>query len=365
MWAALPYSLPILKGLKKFEGGIFAYTNSAMCKEEQGKMKLYGNSRALERLQSCASRERLPHALLFFGDSGTGKRTLADYTAMLYFCDNAKDNALTAPCMSCNSCKRVESHIHPDVIYADCAATSAEEMREMLKSTFELPVEGKIRVYVLTEFQLLNRECQNALLTYLEEPSDKIRFILTASNRNGILPTILSRTALIQTEPLSLPECEQALTDRGCENAERLAAECGGNLGLALKMTSDKNSAVYIELSKELAEYICQKSEYDALMLMQRLPQPKDDKREPVRAIITETAKIFHDAFVYSRGGTPASGSCRELSKEMAERFKPSELNEICEKAEQFGRTVTDANFNSKITANAFIAEIFAVIKRK
>lgn len=324
-------------------------------------MKLYGNERALERLQGYALRGRLPHALLFFGDSGTGKRTLADYTAMLYFCENAK----TSPCMSCNSCKRIENHIHPDVIYADCAVTLADDMRELLKSTFELPVEGKIRVYILTEFQLLNRECQNALLTYLEEPSDKIRFILTASNRNGILPTILSRTALIQTEPLSLSECRRALTDMGCENAEQLAAECNGNLGLALKMSSDKNSTIYIELSKELGEYICQKAEYDALMLMQRLPQPKDDKREPVRAVITETSRIFHDAFVYSRGGTPASGRCRELSKEMAERFSPQELNKICEKAEKFCRTVSDANFNSKITANAFIAEIFAVIKDK
>lgn len=322
-------------------------------------MKLYGNFRALERLHGYASRGRLPHALLFFGDSGTGKRTLADYTSMLYFCEEAG----ATPCMSCNSCERIEKHIHPDVIYADCADTSADEMRELLKSTFELPVEGEIRVYVLTEFQLLNRECQNALLTYLEEPSDRIRFILTASNRNGILPTILSRTALIQTEPLSVSECEQALKDKGCENAEQLAADCNGNLGLALKMVSDKNAAVYIALSKELAEYVCQRAEYDALMLMQRLPQPKDDKREPVRAVITEAARIFHDAFVFAEGGTPASGCCRELSKEMAERFSLSELNGLCESAGRFGRTVTDTNFNSKITANAFIAEIFSVLK--
>lgn len=322
-------------------------------------MKLYGNSRALERLHGYASRGRLPHALLFFGDSGTGKRTLADYTAMLYFCEKAG----AKPCMSCGSCERTEKHIHPDVIYADCADTSADEMRELLKSTFELPVEGKIRVYVLSEFQLLNRECQNALLTYLEEPSDRIRFILTASNRNGILPTILSRTALIQTEPLSVSECGQALRDMGCENAERLAADCNGNLGLALKMASDKNAAVYIGLSKELAEYVCQRAEYDALMLMQRLPQPKDDKREPVRAVITEAGKIFHDAFVYAEGGTPALSCCRELSEEMAERFGPSKLNGLCECAQRFGRTVTETNFNSKITANAFIAEIFTVLK--
>lgn len=324
-------------------------------------MKLYGNSRALERLSGYASRNRLPHSLLFFGDSGTGKRTLADYTAMLYFCEGAG----ASPCMSCNSCKRIEGHIHPDVVYADCADTSAEEMRGLLKSTFEMPVEGGIRVYILSEFQLLNRECQNALLTYLEEPSDRIRFILTASNRNGILPTILSRTALIQTEPLSVSECEEALRDKGCggDTARGLALACNGNLGLALKMSADKGLAAYIELSEELAEHICKGHEYDALMLMQRLPQPKDDKREPVRAVISETAKIFHDAFVYSEGGTPASGCCRSLSREIAERLSPSELNRVCERAESFSRTAADTNFNSKITSTAFIAEIFSALQ--
>lgn len=324
-------------------------------------MTVYGNTRALERLSQYALNGRFPHSLLFFGDSGTGKKTLADYTAMLYFCENKGEK----PCMSCGSCKRAEQHIHPDIIYSDCSATSAEEMRDLLRSTYELPVEGGIRVYILTEFQLLNRECQNALLTYLEEPSDRIRFILTASNRNGILPTILSRTASIQTEPLSLSECEKALSDRGCAECRELANQCNGNLGSALKMLSDKDSMAYAELSKELAELIGKGSEYEAFMLMQRLPQPKDDKREPLRAVITETGKIFHDAFVFSKGGVPASGCCRKLSMELSESFSESELDGICRVSEKFGKIVTDVIFNVKITANAFVSEIFSESLKK
>ena len=49
-------------------------------------MKIYGNKRALERFDQYSGSGRLPHALLLFGDKGTGKHILADYAAMLHFC---------------------------------------------------------------------------------------------------------------------------------------------------------------------------------------------------------------------------------------------------------------------------------------
>lgn len=321
-------------------------------------MKIYGNSRALERLSDYGKNNRMPHSLLFFGDTGTGKRTLALYTAMMFFCEERRDS----PCMRCKNCERIEKHIHPDVIYSDCSSVSAESMRNMLRSTFEMPVEGSLRVYILAEFQLLNRECQNALLTYLEEPSDRIRFILTASNRNGILPTILSRTAVIQTEVLSSEECGKALKDMGYDNAYTLFENFGGNLGMILSAVSDKNRDIYRKISRELIEYVCEKKEYDAIALMQKLPQPKEDKREPVRAVITETADIIHEAFVMSGSKRKTNGERGELSKRLSETYSIVILNRICNAVTDYVRMTADINFNAKITSNAFIASIFEAI---
>lgn len=72
-------------------------------------MEIYGNKEAVNRLTDYRANGRMPHSLLFFGDSGTGKRTLAFYTAMLYLCE--KDGE--APCMKCLNCEGRKSEYTP------------------------------------------------------------------------------------------------------------------------------------------------------------------------------------------------------------------------------------------------------------
>lgn len=322
-------------------------------------MKIYGNKRALEQLSDYRKNNRMPHSMLFFGEEGTGKRTLADYTAMLYFCERG-DNV---PCMSCSGCRRAETHIHPDIIYISCCGTNVTQLREILRGSHEMPVEGGIRVYILSEFHLFNRECQNALLTYLEEPSDRVRFILTASNKNGILPTILSRIALIQTYPLTEEECETVLSEKGISDCTLLSKRYKGNLGLALKAAENKNAAVYFDLARELGSAVLNGDEYGALVIGQRLPQPKEDKREPVKITVLESGKIFHDALCIASGGKASCGCDEALSSRLAEKYSPAALDKLCGVTRKYGEAVTNIYFNSKITFNAYVSELFGAIE--
>ena len=323
-------------------------------------MRIYGNKRALERLDQYAGSGRLPHALLLSGDKGTGKHVLAYHTAMLHFCRSGD-----APCGHCPNCTRIEQHIHPDVIYMDCGKTSVSELREALRASYGKPVEGELRVYIMAEFQLFSRECQNTLLTFLEEPSEHNRFILTASSRSSILPTILSRTALIQTEPLSVEECAAALTELGHgEEAGKLSAAYGGNLGMALNALSEKNAAVYLEAAREYVSALCSGEEYTALTVLHKLPQPKEDKRAPLRELILAVQRMLHDAFVFAGGGVGTSGCDPELSKRLAAKYGIAALNRICGEAERFAVTVTEVNTNTKMAANAFTAAIFAAAEK-
>lgn len=321
-------------------------------------MKIYGNKAALEQIKDYVGSGRLPHSILIFGDSGTGKRTLADYIAMCMFCEDKEK----PPCMDCGGCKRVEEHIHPDVIYTDCSAVDKDGVRGVLKSSFEMPVEGKIRVYIWQEFQLLSGENQNSLLTRLEEPSEKVRFILTSSNKNGILPTILSRTAIIRTYPLTAAECALALKERGFADCEKTAEIYGGNLGLALKAAEDKNSSVYIQAARAFAEAVCEKKEYKALITLLSLPQPKEDKRGPLKEVIFGVERLIHDAFAMASGGKGGLGCDRALSRKIGEKYSAAVLNRLCQVCGRFSAVASDVNFNGKITANAFVAAIFGEI---
>lgn len=319
-------------------------------------MKIYGNKQALDRLSEYFASDRFPHALLFFGDSGTGKKALADYTAMQLLCSEKK----SVPCMNCQNCKRIEQHIHPDVIYSHCSGLSIDDMRGVLKTAFEKPLEGQIKIFVFYEFQLLEQKTQNVALTFLEEPLPSVKFILTASNRNGILPTILSRVAALQTQKLTESECCEALAEQGIENSRQLAQTYGGNLGMAIKAAEDKNSVEYLERAKEFCGYIIDKNEYKAINLLLHLPQPKENKREPLRILVTETEKIFHDGFVISAGGKGGCGCCKELSQRLAQSFSIQVLNKICDEAVKFSKSVTENNFNAKITSYAFVSAIFS-----
>lgn len=318
-------------------------------------MKIYGNKPAMEQINGYARSGRMPHSILLFGDEGTGKRTLADYIALCWFCESGE----SFPCMSCRECKRVEEHIHPDVIRTDCSSIDKDGMRNVLKSSFEMPVEGKIRVYIWQEFQLLSGENQNSLLTRLEEPSEKVRFILTASNKNGVLPTILSRAAVIRTYPLTVSECASALNERGFSDCEKIAELYGGNLGLALKAAEDKNSSVYIDAARAFAEAVCDNNEYRALIILLSLPQPKEDKRRPLRETVFAAERLIHDGFAIASGGSGGLGCDRELSKRLSERYSAAVLNRLCEICGRFSAVANDVNFNGKITVNAFTAAIF------
>lgn len=324
-------------------------------------MKIYGNKQALEQLKRYSDSGRMPHSLMFCGNDGTGKRTLADFTAMLYFCGEREK-----PCMKCSDCRRIGEHIHPDVIYADCGDMSVADLRELLRGSFATPVEGKLRVYILSNFHFARKDCQNVLLTFLEEPSDSVRFILTASEKNAVLPTILSRVALIPTCELSPKECEAALKEMGVtEGADKLAAMFGGNLGQALKAAKDKNGTLYFDLAREYIAALLEYHEYKALAVTRRIPQPKEDKRGPLKAVVAAAGNIIHDAFVISQGGTPSCGCDAELSRRLAEKYPPFVLNEMCSKAAEFTEITSRVNFNAVLTANAFTAALFGAAEKK
>ena len=73
-------------------------------------MKLYGKAPLTELLTSTAAENRLPHAILLTGESGSGRRTIAKYIAKLFICG-------APPCGGCAACNKIDQDSHPDVIY--------------------------------------------------------------------------------------------------------------------------------------------------------------------------------------------------------------------------------------------------------
>ncbi len=334
-------------------------------------MKLYGKKIALEKLSQFTASGRIPHALLITGAEGAGKRTLADYIAMLMMCGQKTG----APCLSCNECLRVKEHIHPDVIYAlqemplaekkdskDAPKRkySAPDMREFLVGCHKVPNDSDIRIYIFEQTETMNEHCQNALLKIIEEPLSFNRYIFLASDKNAILETIISRVVEIPADLPSVEECAYVLTERGipAEKAASLSRTFGGNIGRCLGAAEGNRETELLELSEELAEHICAGKEYDSLVALKNARN-----RSELSAILSNLSDIFGNALVIAAGGKPY-GFAPSVSQKVALSYSLKKLNSIYDTILGLLRTL-DFNPNHQLISTVCCARIFEAAEKE
>lgn len=160
--------------------------------------KLQNQSAVAELLQRSIKRERLAHAYLFVGDRGSGKEGVARELAKAVNCTAGQGDA----CDVCLSCRKIEAGNHPDVQWIRPESKSRritiDQIRELMRSIYLKPSEGKMKVAVLVDAECLQQEAANAFLKTLEEPAANSTLLLLASSPEQLIETILSRCLRIQ-----------------------------------------------------------------------------------------------------------------------------------------------------------------------
>lgn len=321
-------------------------------------MKIYGKASALEQLRRYAKTGRMPHALLITGEEGVGKRTLADYTAMLMLCERKGET----PCMCCNECLRIEQHIHPDVVYPYRDGTEGKytmtELPSFINSLVKLPNDGDVRVCIFEEADTMNPSCQNALLKLIEEPSDFNRFIFTASDKSRILETIISRVTEIKAEPMNKEECLSALAENKIkpENRENLYNTFGGNLGRCLCANTHKAVLGMFTLAEEVASLVADKNEYDCLVKLSKLKN-----RDELSSVLKNLSDIFGNATSLCAGGKPY-GFSSGISEKLSEKLTAKKLIRLYDITNDFLWGI-DFNPNLKLTVASLCGKMFETVE--
>lgn len=228
---------------------------------------LYGNEHARMLLARILASGRVPHALLFHGPEGVGKRVVADRFAASLLCERPREDA--SSCGACATCVRIEHGNHPDVLVttrlpkddrkgASDAADPDEDsddaqdakggelrkwilvsqIRELTEHASYAPREGRRRVFVIDPADRMHAESQNALLKTLEEPPGRAVVILVASRPHVLLPTVRSRCFQVGFAPLRPDDLAQSLVSRGIphEEARSRAALAEGRPGRAITL---------------------------------------------------------------------------------------------------------------------------------
>ena len=187
-----------------------------------------------------------PHALLFTGIEGVGKRMTALTFAMACNCMNAKQgtqhqDTASNPCLHCRSCRKIKSGSHPDIIFIKPSGPfiRINQIRSLCHTLGMKPYEARQRVVIISEAQAMNPEAGNALLKVLEEPPERTLLILTALQTSDLLPTIVSRCQLIRFNPISPKNIAGFLVGKkglAPSDAMILATLANGSLSKAILM---------------------------------------------------------------------------------------------------------------------------------
>ncbi len=177
-------------------------------------------------LAAMLEAERLPHALLIAGPSGVGKRDLAIRIAQALLCDDvvqSGDGIANGPCRACRSCLRLHDpnhpHLepqHPDVEVITpgslCAVSDHDHVntrtigicvvRRVEHASTLAPFEAPRRIFIIDPADSLTADAADAILKTLEEPPERVHFILVSAREAQLSETIRSRCRTLTLSPL-------------------------------------------------------------------------------------------------------------------------------------------------------------------
>ncbi|MEK6283405.1 MAG: DNA polymerase III subunit gamma/tau [Acidobacteriota bacterium] len=150
-------------------------------------------------LRNAIEHERLHHAYLFSGARGVGKTTTARLLAKALNCHKSKSPTAT-PCRTddpnaCPSCAEISEGRSIDVQEIDAAShTQVDNVRETIIGSIGFaPARDRYKIFVIDEVHMLSSHSFNALLKTVEEPPERVVFIMATTERHKVPETILSR----------------------------------------------------------------------------------------------------------------------------------------------------------------------------
>ena len=139
-------------------------------------------------LSRSKEKNRISNAYIIHGGDEQDRGDIAVYLSCLLKC---RENP---PCMECASCKLISRRASPDVrwIVPEKSILSIDEVRDVGKDIYITSYEGGWKVYIFV-IERIRDEAANAFLKILEEPPPSSVLVISSSNMNYFLPTILSR----------------------------------------------------------------------------------------------------------------------------------------------------------------------------
>ncbi len=164
-------------------------------------------------LKQALISQKIAPAYLFNGPRGTGKTSSARIFAKSLNCLSS-EQPTPNPCGKCELCIQIADGNALDIIEIDAASnTGVENIREIIDRARFAPTQARWKVYVIDECHMLSTAASNALLKTIEEPPERVVFILATTNPERVINTIQSRCQKFDFKRISSNTIFQNLSD--------------------------------------------------------------------------------------------------------------------------------------------------------
>jgi len=321
---------------------------------------LTGHREQIKELAVQLQEGRLPHALLFIGEAGIGKKLCGQILAAAILCGHEQ-----APCGVCDNCRAMMAGTHPDYyeLLPEVRGKSTriiriEAIREMQTVVSRSAVRVGRRVVLIDDADTMNEPAANSLLKTLEEPEGQVTFILIAQNRSRLLPTIVSRCMPVPFGRLSPEELQGELVKRQIPAAEAVKIAClaDGSLGKALKLSQHDG----LGLRAEAMNFLAGLPEFTMNQLWVEAAAKSEWERERLSEWVLYVNMLLRDMLLlYEDGASPLlyNSDLRGRLGEILPKFSKGRLFSMLAETRTFSHRL-QANVNLRLQLEGYFIRL-------
>lgn len=338
------------------------------------------HSLSWERLLTQVYENKLPHAFLFTGVEGLGKKLLAQNLASYLLCEqsnqleniSAKSLSKSTSCGVCKQCKLFDSVTHPDFKFLEpeegSSVVKIDQIRQLVSFFSQSSQQGGRKIALLSPAEALNNNAANALLKTLEEPSLNSVIILISHQPGALLPTIRSRCQVVD---FSLPTVDESFRwlkskARGV-GTEEIMSDANIFNTLALAYSAPLKALSYME-SGALSEYEKMLDELASLLKNDCLSSALAARWSDDMAVLRLSwMMLWLEQIIKLKSGTPLieGYSATKMFTYLSEKSSTAELFELYEICLKQYKLFLGTSNPNKILAFEMLLHCWSSLMRK
>lgn len=364
-----------------------------------------GQEALKSQLIQAAQSGKVSQAMLFLGAEGSGNLPMALAYAQYLNCENRQE---TDSCGECNSCKKAEKLMHPDIFYTypttQPKALSRDIIEDWRKAIVENAymnvvewialldnankqgnitvnecdqivkqhslkhAEGKFKIQIIWMAEFLSKE-GNKLLKIIEEPPENTVFILVAESIEDILVTILSRTQVVKFPRLKEQEIAENLNLRlsvPTDKARKLAQIVEGNWNAAKQLSQAQDEQSFEELFEWFVILLQANKNLETIQnLVAWVDKMGGTGRESQKLFLKHTLFFLRECLIYHTGlPSKLNEDEKVLAKDVIKRVSLDEISKMSSLINNLHYEIL-RNANAKIVLMSASFEIAGYLNSK